>query len=70
VTAGGAAPDSVTDPVLIRLYEERAELERRIGELRAMRGQMEESRYERELEELLVTMALKNREIREREGGG
>jgi len=65
----GAVSDSVTDPVLIRLYEERTELERRIGELRAMRGQMEESRYERELEELLVAMALKNREIREREGG-
>lgn len=69
-TAGGSVPDSVSDPALIRLYEERAELERRIGELRAMRGQMEESRYERELEQLLVAMALKNREIREREGGG
>ncbi len=65
-----AVSDSVTDPVLLRLYEERAELERRIDELRAMRGRMEESRYQRELEELLVAMALKNREIREREGGG
>jgi hypothetical protein len=63
-------PDGVTDPVLRRLYEERADLERRIGDLRALRGQMEETRYDRELEELLVAMALKNREIRERGGGG
>jgi hypothetical protein len=68
--ASGEVPDSITDPVLLRLYEERAGLERRIAELRALRGQMEESRYERELEELLVAMALKSREIREREGGG
>ncbi|MGW8264989.1 MAG: hypothetical protein ACWGSQ_01405 [Longimicrobiales bacterium] len=68
--ASAAVPDSVTDPVLLRLYEERTALERRISELRALRGQMEESRYEQELEELLVAMALKNREIREREGGG
>ena len=68
--ASGAVPDSITDPVLLGLYEERAALERRISELRALRGQMEESRYEKELEELLVAMALKNREIRKREGGG
>ena len=68
--ASGVVPDSITDPVLLRLYEERAGLERRISELRALRGQMEETRYERELEELLVAMALKSREIREREGGG
>jgi hypothetical protein len=68
--ASGEVLDSITDPVLLRLYEERAGLERRIVELRALRGQMEESQYERELEELLVAMALKSREIREREGGG
>jgi len=62
-------PEGVTDPDLLRLYEEKVELERRIADLRALRGQMEESRYERELEELLVAMALKNREIRERGGG-
>jgi hypothetical protein len=66
----GAVPDSISDPVLLRLYEERAELERRVAELRSLRGQMEESQYERELEALLVAMALKNREIRERGGGG
>jgi hypothetical protein len=66
----GSASDSITDPVLIRLYEERAALERQISELRALRGSLEESRYESELEELLVAMALKNREIRENGGGG
>ena len=72
-SAGGgasAAPDSITDPVLVRLYEERAALERQISDLRALRGTMEESRYESELEALLVEMALKNREIQERGGGG
>ncbi len=63
-------PDSVTDPVLRRLYEEKAELERRVVQLRALRGQMEEARYEQELETLLVELALKNREIREKGGGG
>ena len=70
---GGAetvAPDSITDPELIRLYEEKADLERRVQELRALRGQMEVSRYEQELESLLVELALKNREIREKGGGG
>jgi hypothetical protein len=65
-----AAPDSITDPEILRLYEERADLERRIQQLRALRGQMEESRYEQELEDLLVGLALKNREIRAKGGGG
>ncbi len=68
--AGSAVPDSVTDPVLRRLYEEKADLERRVVQLRALRGQMEETRYEQELETLLVELALKNREIREKGGGG
>ncbi len=61
--------DSISDPELIRLYGEKAELERRVMELRAIRGQMEESRYEEELESLLVALALKTREIREKGGG-
>lgn len=62
--------DSIGDPVLRRLYQERGELERKIRELRALRGAMEQARYEAELEELLVALALKNRQIRERGGGG
>ena len=69
VTTEGVVPDSITDPELLRLYEEKAELERRVLELRALRGQMEESRYEQELESLLVELALKSREIREKGGG-
>lgn len=65
-----AVPDSITDPELLRLYEERATLERRVQELRALRGHMEEAQYEKELEDLLVALALKNREIRAKGGGG
>lgn len=70
--AAGPAPvtDSIMDPALIRLIGERAELERRVQELRGLKGQMEESRYEEELEALLVELALKTREIREKGGGG
>jgi len=70
VATEGVVPDSITDPELRSLYEEKADLERRVLELRALRGQMEESRYEQELESLLVELALKNREIREKGGGG
>jgi len=67
--SAGPVPEGITDPALVRLYEEKAELERRIEELKALRGQMEESRYQTELEDLLVQLALKNREIREKGGG-
>ncbi len=70
VRGAAVLPDSVADPVLRALYQERIELERRIQELRALRGRMEEARYEAELEELLVALALKSREIREKGGGG
>ncbi len=66
----GPVPAGIADPALARLYEEKADLERRIEELKALRGQMEESRYQTELEDLLVQLALKNREIREKGGGG
>jgi len=65
-----SVPDSILDPTLLRLYREKAELEQRVFELRALRGQIEEVRYEEELESLLVELALKNREIREKGGGG
>lgn len=67
--AGGAVQVS-DDPVLARLYEERAEIQRKIEQLRAVRESMPQTQYEEELEALLVELALKNREIREREGGG
>jgi len=70
VSADGMALDTVSDPELRRLYEERADLERRVVELRGLKGQMEESRYEQELESLLLELAVKNREIRAKGGGG
>ena len=61
---------STDDPVLKALYEEKGDLERRIEELRTIKDQMEEERYETALENLLVELALKNRQIRALEGGG
>ncbi|MFC1660432.1 hypothetical protein ACFL3S_03050 [Gemmatimonadota bacterium] len=65
----GEVPEGINDPELRGLYLEKADLERRVAELRALKSQMEESRYEQELEDLLVALALKNREIREKGGG-
>lgn len=64
-----AAGPTGGDSVLVALYEEKRELESRIATLRNLRGEMEEAAYEAELEELLVELAMKNREIRAREGG-
>ncbi|KPJ77470.1 MAG: hypothetical protein AMS19_12575, partial [Gemmatimonas sp. SG8_23] len=63
----GQLPD---DPELARLYQERADIQRRIDEVRGLRDSMEEDAYLDALEPLLVELALKNREIRAAEGGG
>jgi len=63
-------PDSITDPELRALYQERIALEERVAELRGRRSEMTEEAYEAELERLLLDLALKNREIREKGGGG
>jgi len=72
--ANGAGPavqlDSISDPALRRLYEEKGEIESGIAALRLRREQMEASAYDDELEELLVRLALKNREIEATGGGG
>jgi len=62
-------PDSVTDPELRALYQERIALEEQVAELRARRSEMTAEAYEAQLEELLLELALKNREIREKGGG-
>ena len=72
VRADMAFPD---DPELRALYEEQQELETRVDELRRLRGGADPERYERELETLLVELALKSREVRQleaakRESGG
>ena len=69
-SAAMVAAQSTDDPVLQRLYEERTALQARIDEVRALRDQMDPERYRAALEELLVALALKNREIRAQEGGG
>lgn len=66
--AGGPPPGA--SPELRALYAEKAAIEKRIEELRAIRDTMEEEQYEKELEDLLVELALKNQEIRKLEGGG
>jgi hypothetical protein len=66
---GSTNPANVTDPVLRGLLEERVALERRLDALRARQSSMEPEAYDRELEELLVEIALKDQEIRLRGGG-
>lgn len=61
------APEEAS-PELRRLYEERAELARRLEALRARRGSMEQAEYDRQFEAIMVELALKNRAIRELEG--
>jgi hypothetical protein len=61
-------PDT-DDPELARLYRERAAIQGRIEELRVLSNSMDEDLYLTRMEELLVELALKNREI-EQAGGG
>lgn len=68
VVAGLEAPPGAS-PALRALYEQKQQIEQRIADLRAIKDTMEPDRYERELEALLVDLALKNREIRRMEGG-
>ena len=66
----GTAAQVPDDPALARLYEERNEIQGRIDQLRAVRDAMSEDEYFDAMEPLLVELALKNRAIRELEGGG
>lgn len=58
------AESGAASPALRALYEEKAEIESRIDALRSVKDQIPLERYEDELEELLVELALKNRQIR------
>ena len=64
-----AAARATDDPELRALLEQRAGLEQRLEELRALRGQIDQDRYENDLEEVLVELALLNREIQARSSG-
>lgn len=69
LAAGPERRPATSDPELIRLYERKTVLEEKVADLRGLKGQMEESAYERELEALLVDLALVNRQIRAAEEG-
>ena len=64
-----AAARATDDPELRALLEQKADVEQRIEGLLALRDQIDQDRYENELEELLVELALTNREIEARTGG-
>ena len=64
-----AAARATDDLELRALLEQKADVEQRIEGLLALRDQIDQDRYENELEELLVELALTNREISARTGG-
>lgn len=63
------AEAAAADSVVARLIQERAALEEQVATLRAARDGMDPDEYEAALEELLIELGLKNREIRQRTGG-
>lgn len=56
----------IADPALAALEAERRGLEDRIEALKAAKGALPEARYEAELEQLLLDLAMKNEELRKR----
>jgi hypothetical protein len=62
------AGETVSDPKLRALHEERRALERRVESLKLMKDSMDAPRYAADLERLLTELALKTRQIREAEG--
>ena len=56
-----------SDPRLQALLNEKKELEQKIEALRVGKSGIPEPEYEKQMEELLVQLALKNQEIRQRE---
>jgi hypothetical protein len=61
--AANQAP-TTDDPTLARLYAEREDIQKKIDELRARKGALPPDQYQEQLENLLVELGLKNREIR------
>lgn len=70
VSLDAAAGDRAVTAELRALYDEKAAIEERIADLRRVKAQLPLERYENELEDLLVELALKNREIRAAGGSG
>ena len=65
--APGQGDPLPADPEVRGLYEERRALERRVESLRLMKDSMAADRYAAELEKVVTDLALKTRQIRERE---
>jgi hypothetical protein len=61
-------PVVTSDPKLVALLGEKKELEQKIEALRLGKSGIPEPEYEKQMEELLVQLALKNQEIRSQEG--
>jgi hypothetical protein len=68
VLGGGAVTAAAASPEIRGLLEEKQALEARVQALTARKGEMDEATYQRQLEQLLLELARKNREIREKEG--
>jgi len=66
-TAGAIAGN--TDPAVRALYERRRSIEQQIENLRGMKERLPQAEYEKRLEDLLVSLAEVNQEIRKAEGG-
>lgn len=69
VATSGDRPedDAISDPALRQLYTDRKALEDAVAALKAGKEKMDEAEYARELERLLVELARRGREIREKE---
>ena len=62
-----AAIAQATDPAVRALMEQQSDLERQVAALRLKKDLMDPAEYDRQLEKLLTDLALKTREVRERE---
>lgn len=69
-SAAAAADAPPADSTTARIEAEIAEIEAQLAILRSRRDEMSQEDYDVELEALLVDLALKNRELRGRGGGG
>ena len=68
LSAGMAALPSANTPEMRALLEERQRLQNQVEALKGRKDQMEPARYLEELEQALLQLALKTREIRQRGG--
>lgn len=69
LTASGVPAMANASAEMRALLEQRGQIEARVEALRARRAELVAAEYDRQLEELLVELALKNRQIRALEGG-